>query len=87
MNLAFVIFVALIPLTLGGGLLSARSTAWEILRIARAPSASINGLPAAGHVELVGKADQNATTSRLLHAACVFWEVQVQEARSSRSGV
>jgi hypothetical protein len=55
----------------------------EILRIQRTPTDVIGSLPPDGQVEVLGRAAQNTTTSPISRSPCAFWQVQVQENRST----
>ena len=55
----------------------------KIIRITSTPTTSIGLLPASGAVEIAGYVDGETLTSPIAHAAVVFWQLEVQELRSS----
>lgn len=56
----------------------------KIIRIIRTPTSEIGALPLDEQVEIVGKADSEATlTSPITKQTCVLWQVEVSEKRRS----
>lgn len=60
---------------------------WEplstIMRLRGAPAGPIGALPEAGPAKAAGRASGSALTSPIAEAACVLWQIEVQEYRSN----
>jgi hypothetical protein len=55
----------------------------QIIRIRRVATAPVGALADAGPAEVFGRADGDAQPSPIGQAPCVFWQVEVQEYRST----
>jgi len=55
----------------------------QILRIRRAPTVPVGMLPDSGPAEIYGRAAGDTRPSPLAQAPCLFWQIEVQEYRSS----
>lgn len=55
----------------------------QIMRIRRVPTAPVGMLPDTGPAEVFGRAAGETHASPIGQAACLFWQVEVQEYRSS----
>ena len=75
------VIIMLIGLVVGAVLL-VRPVA-QIIRLSRTPTTAIGLLPSSGEVEIAGYAEGATITSPIAGAPVVFWQVEVQELRST----
>jgi hypothetical protein len=82
-SLANVIYFGLCFL---GWLLASSSALRKIVSILQTPTENIGALPTEGLVEITGSAGGQTIQSPISRSACVFWQVVIQEKRSSGKG-
>ncbi|MGE5220955.1 MAG: GIDE domain-containing protein [Omnitrophica WOR_2 bacterium] len=59
----------------------------NMINLRRTPTIWMNALPRSGRVEVTGKVDCSPIESPVKNVPCVFWEMEIQEAKKGKNGV